>query len=71
MVFKGLEEAIKNNLQGIVRNVLYQYEVEMKELRDLYDEGVPWMCMYAVELILYTKQVELNCFHNSIPLSAQ
>lgn len=57
-------------MNSIVRNVLYQYEVELKELKDLY-EGIPWMCLYAVEMILYTKQVELNCFHEKIPLASQ
>ena len=69
-IFKSLEDAIKNNLVSIVRNILYQYEIEMKDLKDLY-KGVPWMCVYAVELILFTKQVELNCFLDQIALSAQ
>jgi hypothetical protein len=37
MVFKSLEDAIKSNLNAIVRSVLYHYEVEMKDLRQLYE----------------------------------
>lgn len=29
------------------------------------------MCVYAVELILFTKQVEINCFQNGVDLKLQ
>lgn len=42
----------------------------MKELVSLYQK-VPWMCVYTVELVLFTKQVEINCFQNGVKLSMQ
>lgn len=56
IIFKSLEESIKSNLNSTVRNTLYQYEIELKELDELYT-NIPWMCIYVVELILFTKQV--------------
>lgn len=29
------------------------------------------MCVYTVELILFTKQVEINCFQNGVDLAMQ
>jgi hypothetical protein len=29
------------------------------------------MCVYTVELILFTKQIEINCFQNNVDLAMQ
>jgi hypothetical protein len=42
----------------------------MKELKNLYP-GMPWMCVYTVELVLFTKQMEINCFQNGVDVSMQ
>jgi hypothetical protein len=34
-------------------------------------ENMPWMCIYTVELILFTKQIEINCFQNKVDFSMQ
>jgi len=70
LIFKALEDAIRNNLNSIVRNILHSYEYELKDLDPLY-ENMPWMCVYTVELILFTKQIEINCFQNKVDFSLQ
>ena len=42
----------------------------MKELSDL-EKDLPWMCTYTIELILFTKQVEINCLQNGVALERQ
>jgi hypothetical protein len=32
---------------------------------------MPWMCIYTVELILFTKQMEINCFQNGVGINMQ
>ena len=70
VIFKSLEDAIRSNLNSIVRTILHSYEFELKELTPLY-EGMPWMCVYTVELVLFTKQIEINCFQNKVDLTLQ
>ena len=67
VVFKSLEDSIRSTLNSLVRVTLSSYENDMKELPSLYPD-LPWMCIYTVELILYTKQVEINCLQNEVPL---
>ena len=63
----GVEDSIRSTLNSLVRVTLSSYENDMKELPSLYPD-LPWMCIYTVELILYTKQVEINCLQNEVPL---
>lgn len=56
VMFRYLEEAIKYTLRTMVRQTLFSYEIELKNLREL-ESRIPWMCVYTVEWILYCKQM--------------
>jgi hypothetical protein len=46
-MFRQLEEAMRYTLKTLVRQTLFSYEIEMKNLREL-ESRIPWMCVYTV-----------------------
>jgi hypothetical protein len=47
VMFRQLEEAMRYTLKTLVRQTLFSYEIEMKNLREL-ECRIPWMCVYTV-----------------------
>lgn len=46
-------------MKSLIKECLHKYEVELLPLRDA-QKDLPWICIYAVERILFCKQIEIN-----------
>ena len=47
----------------LIRDCLHDFEVRELPLRDA-EKGLPWVCTYTVEWILFCKQIEINFLHD-------